>query len=119
MFDLVSQAHAQSAGGSGFGGGILAFLPYLLIFGVFYFVLILPQQKKQRQLKSSLSTLRRGDRVLTSGGIVGVVTKAQDEADEIEVEIASNVRVKLVRSTITAVLSSAATPANDSVAAKK
>ena len=70
MFDLVSQAHAQSAGGSGFGGGILAFLPYLLIFGVFYFVLILPQQKKQRQWGASRGVFPLGEREYSAPGLL-------------------------------------------------
>ncbi|MDG6095368.1 preprotein translocase subunit YajC [Acetobacter sp. AN02] len=112
---LISQAHAQSASGAGgMGSGLLAFLPYLAIFAVFYFLLILPQQRKQKQLKDNLGKLRRGDKVLTAGGIVGLVVRAQDGAEEVEIEIAPNVRVKTIRSTISAVLSPSAEPANDS-----
>ncbi|AQU88214.1 preprotein translocase subunit YajC [Komagataeibacter nataicola] len=120
---LTTPAHAQAAGGGLLSGdGIMAVLPYVAMFGIFYFLLIRPQQVKQKQLRSQLSALRRGDRVLTAGGIIGVVQKVSAESNEVEVEIAQGVRVSVLRDTISSVITSAATPANDSTpekAAKK
>lgn len=101
---LISPAFAQSLGGSSAFGGIAQFLPLILIFGVFYFILIRPQQQKQKQLKASLAAMKRGDRVVTSGGILGIVQKTKDGSDEVEVEIAPNVRVTVLRSTISAIV---------------
>ncbi|MBV1832041.1 preprotein translocase subunit YajC [Komagataeibacter sp. AV436] len=120
---LTTPAHAQAAGGGLLSGdGIMAVLPYVAMFGIFYFLLIRPQQVKQKQLRNQLSALRRGDRVLTAGGIIGVVQKVTAESNEVEVEIAQGVRVSVLRDTISSVITSAATPANDSTpekAAKK
>ena len=78
---------------------------------VFYFLLIRPQQAQQKKLKARLSAIKRGDKVVTAGGIIGLVKKTADGATEIEVEIAPNVRSSVVRSTITTVLAPEA--AND------
>ncbi|WP_428375288.1 preprotein translocase subunit YajC [Lichenicoccus sp.] len=99
-------AYAQDAIGGMFGSlaGLSQFLPIVLIFVVFYFLLIRPQQQRQKQLKSMVSALKRGDRVVTAGGILGTVQKVRDGANEVEVEIAPNVRVQVVRDTISTVL---------------
>lgn len=100
---LISPAYAQ-----GTADGGLALLtqlaPLLLIFGVFYFLLIRPQQKKQKEHREMLKTLKRGDRVLTSGGIIAKVTTVKEGVDEVEVEIAAGVRVAVLRATISDVL---------------
>jgi len=102
---LISTAYAQAPGGSMFDQtAIVQFLPLVLIFVVFYFLLIRPQQKKQKEHRGMLDTLRRGDRVVTGGGIVGTVSKVVGP-EEVEVDIAQNVRVRIVRSTISSVLS--------------
>lgn len=108
---LISPAYAQSAGGG--MGDLMQFLPLVLIFAVFYFLLIRPQQVKQKEMKVALSALKRGDKVLTAGGVLGVVSKPPKSADEreIEVEIAPNVRVMVLRETISAVITPQA--AND------
>ncbi|MDX2027152.1 MAG: preprotein translocase subunit YajC [Alphaproteobacteria bacterium] len=95
------------------------FIPLLLIFAVFYVLLIRPQQKKIEQHNVMLKTLRRGDRVITGGGIVGTVNKLEGD-DYLIVEIADNIRVKVLRSTITS-LSAKTEPAavNDDAADKK
>jgi preprotein translocase subunit YajC len=114
MFSLISQAYAQDATGGISGSGVLQFLPIVLIFGVFYFMMIRPQQQQQKTLKAQLAAVKRGDRVLTSGGIIGVVQKAREGVSEIEVEIAPSVRVTVLRETLTQVLSgSPPAPAND------
>lgn len=115
MFSFISTAYAQDAsGGMLSSSGVLQFLPIVLIFGVFYFMMIRPQQQQQKTLKAQLAAVKRGDRVLTSGGIVGVVQKARDGASEIEVEIAPNVRVTVLRETLTQVLTGTPAAANDS-----
>ncbi len=103
---LSTPAYAQDATGGMLGNlaGITQFLPILLIFIVFYFLLIRPQQQRQKALKALVSALKRGDRVVTSGGIIGVVQRVREGSDEIEVEIAPNVRVQVVRDTISTVL---------------
>lgn len=105
-FSLISSAYAQTAAGAPPAGAadlFQSFLPILLVVGIFYFLLIRPQQKKAKELRNQLSELRRGDNVLTAGGIIGSVVKAPD-GDEITLEIAEGVRVRVVRATITAVL---------------
>lgn len=97
---LVSPAFAQDAAAAGAAGVFVQIAPLILIFGVFYFLLIRPQQKKQREHRETIRNLKRGDRVLTAGGIIGQVTRVKDGVDEIEVEIAPNVRVNVLRQTI-------------------
>lgn len=106
---LISPAYAQDA--ATLLGGVTQFLPLVLIFGVFYFLLIRPQQARAKQMKAMLAALRRGDRVVTAGGILGTVQRVKEGSDEIEVDIAPNVRVTVLRDTITTVLKPVA--AND------
>ncbi|UKJ75601.1 preprotein translocase subunit YajC [Azospirillum brasilense] len=102
---FVSTAYAQTAAPAAGGADmIVQFLPLILIFVVFYFLLIRPQQKKMKEHKGMLEAIRRGDRVVTGGGIIGTVTKVGPE-DELQVEIAENVRVRVMRSTVNLVLS--------------
>lgn len=109
---FVSPAFAQTAGGGAGTGGWEALLPLVLIFVVFYFLLIRPQQKKMKQHKEMLGAIRRGDRVVTGGGIFATVTKVVDD-NELIVEIAEGVRVRVQRSTIAGVVSRTE-PAGDS-----
>jgi len=96
---FVSPAYAQEAGAPAGGAfDVISLLPIILIFVVFYFLLIRPQQKKMKEHKALIASVRRGDRVVTGGGIYGLVTKVRD--NEIEVEIADGVRVKVLKSTI-------------------
>ena len=97
---FISPAYAQSAGG-GFGG-MESLLPLVLIFVVFYFLLIRPQQKKQKTHREMLEALRRGDRVVTAGGIVGTITKASET--ELTVEISEGIKVKVMRGMISDIL---------------
>lgn len=100
---LVSTAYAQAAAGAAQPGfDLMAFLPLVLIFIVFYIMLIRPQQKRLKDHKAMLDALRRGDQVVTGGGIVGTIKKVGAD-DEVEVEIAENVRIKVVKATITEV----------------
>ncbi|MGE0743613.1 MAG: preprotein translocase subunit YajC [Rhodospirillales bacterium] len=99
---LVSPAYAQAAGGGGFGG-IEPLIPLILIFVVFYFLLIRPQQKKAKAHREMLTALRRGDRVVTSGGIIGTISRVVSDS-ELSVEIADNVKVRVARGMIAEVL---------------
>ena len=80
------------------------FIPLILIFGIMYFLLIRPQQKKMKEHQNMLSSLRRGDQVVTQGGLIGKVVKVK-ENNELEVELAEGVKVRVVQSTIAQVLS--------------
>jgi preprotein translocase subunit YajC len=80
------------------GSGIGQFIPLILIFVIFYFFLIRPQQKKVKEHKSMIESIKRGDKVITSGGITGIVERVIDN-DKIEVEIAENVIVEIVKAT--------------------
>lgn len=100
---LISPAYAQSAGGDG-GSGMIQMLPLVLIFVVFYFLLIRPQQRKMKAHRSMVGALKRGARVVTGGGLVGIVTKVLND-NELQIEIAEGVRVKVMRHTIQEVVS--------------
>jgi preprotein translocase subunit YajC len=103
---LISAAYAQGTGISGIfdnQGALIQFLPLVLIFVVFYFLLIRPQQRKTKDHKTMLDALRRGDRVVTGGGIIGTVARV-DNPEDVTVDIADGVRVRVLRSTISSVL---------------
>jgi preprotein translocase subunit YajC len=117
-FTLISPAYGQDL--SGMLGSATQFAPLVLIFAVFYFLLIRPQQQKQKEMKGMLAALKRGDKVVTGGGILGTVQRVpmvQDKdgkqvaSSEVEVEIAPNLRVTVLRDTITSVIKPVA--AND------
>lgn len=103
---FVSAAHAQTAGApmGAAGSSIASFLPLVLIFGIMYMLIIRPQQKKMKDLKAMVEAVRRGDQVLTGGGIIGKVTKVGED-NVLEVEIAEGVKVKIAKHTITSVMS--------------
>ncbi len=84
--------------------GIQQFIPLILIFGIMYFLLIRPQQKKVKEHQAMVKALRRGDQVVTQGGIVGKVVKVKEDG-EVEVEIADGVKVRVIQSTIATVVS--------------
>lgn len=98
---LISPAYAQGLGGS--TDTLVQFLPIVLIIVVMYFLLMRPQQQKAKQLKEMLAALRRGDRVVTGGGIIGTIAKVVSD-EEVQIEIAEGVRVRVLRSTIASVL---------------
>jgi preprotein translocase subunit YajC len=100
---FVTPAFAQTAGATGGAAAFAQFLPIVLIFVIFYFLLIRPQQKKMKDHRAMVDALRRGDQIVTSGGIVAKVSKVQDDG-MVEVEIADGVKVKVVKHTITQVL---------------
>ena len=100
---LISTAYAQGTGIFDNQGALIQFLPLVLIFVVFYFLLIRPQQRKTKDHKTMLDALRRGDRVVTGGGIIGTVARVENP-EEVTVDIAEGVRVRVLRSTISSVL---------------
>jgi preprotein translocase subunit YajC len=113
---LISPAYAQAAGG-GEPSFLVSLLPLILIFIVFWFLLIRPQQKRMREHKEMVQATKKGDKIITSGGIYGTVSRVIDD-NSVEVEIAQNVKVKLARPTISENLTRAEQgqtpkPAND------
>lgn len=112
---LISPAYAQAAGAPAAGGGAAFFVqlaPLVLIFVIFYMLLIRPQQKRIKEHRAKLDAVRKGDQVVTGGGLMGRVTRVED--DHVEVEIAQGVRVRAVKATLSDVLTpAAAKPAND------
>ncbi|MDE0797354.1 MAG: preprotein translocase subunit YajC [Alphaproteobacteria bacterium] len=100
---FISPAWAQGAGGGGLDG-LGGLLPLVLIFVVFYFLLIRPQQKKAKQHREVLGNLRRGDRIVTNGGLIGTITRVPNDG-ELIVEIADGVKVRVMRGMIAESLS--------------
>ena len=97
---FISPAYAQGSlfgGAGGDGGMLMSLLPFVLIFVIMYFLILRPQQKRVKTHQEMVRNVRRGDTVVTSGGLVGKVTKVIDD-DQVEVEIADDVRVRQMRS---------------------
>lgn len=101
---FISPAHAQAAGAAGGGDLFVSLMPLILIFVVFYFLLIRPQQQRVKQHKSMVEALKKGDQIVTGGGILGKVTRVDAGEPTLMVEIAPNVTVKVARATITEVV---------------
>ena len=101
---FVTPAYAQAAGGG--GAAIAQFIPLILIFAIMYFLMIRPQQKRVKEHRAMVEALKKGDQVITQGGVIGKVTAVRD--DELEIEIATGVKVRVVRSTISTVLNKTA-----------
>ena len=97
---LISPAFAQAAPAAGGGDFLISLLPFVLIFVIMYFLILRPQQKRVKAHQDMIKNLRRGDTVVTAGGIIGRITKVADEG-EIQVEIAEGVRVRVARGMIT------------------
>jgi len=95
MYPFVSVAYAQSAGEAASQSPFFQFIPLVLILGVFWFLIIRPQQKKQKEHVSMVDSLRKGDKVITNGGIFGTIVKVGD--DRITLEIASKVQIQIER----------------------
>jgi preprotein translocase subunit YajC len=107
---LMTMTQAAPAS-SGTAQLLMGILPWLLIFVIFYLLMIRPQQRRVKEHQAALNAVKKGDEVVTGGGIRGRVTRVMD--DEVEVEIASGVKVRAVKSTISQVLTPSAKPAND------
>ncbi|MDR6788597.1 preprotein translocase subunit YajC [Sphingomonas sp. BE138] len=111
---LISPAYAQTASGAASGGGLAGFIslaPLLLVFVVFYFLMIRPQQSRMKALQAAVAAVKKGDSVVTAGGLIGKVTKVEDTF--VEVEIAPNTRVRVVKATLAEVTPLGGKPAND------
>ena len=111
---FATQAFAQTAGAAAAGGppAFLQFVPLLLMGVIFYFLLIMPQQKRAKQHRAKLDAVKKGDSVVTGGGLLGKVVKVDE--NEVEIEIAANVRVRAIKSTLTDVMPlGGSKPAND------
>jgi len=109
MMTMVQAAPAGQPGGA--TSLLLGIAPWLLIFVIFYVLMIRPQQRRVKEHQDAIAAVKKGDEVVTGGGIRGRVTKVGD--DEAEVEIAQGVRVRVVKSTLTGVISVNSKPAND------
>ena len=108
---IFTPAYAQS-GASGQPDIFIQMLPFVLIFAIMYFLIIRPQQRRAREHREMLQALRRGDEVVTAGGLLAKVTRVKEGEDEVEVEIATGVKARVVKSTILSV-SSKTEPAAD------
>lgn len=113
---LFSPAYAQTAGGAAAApGGVTAFIvqfaPLLLLFVAGWFLLIRPQQQRQKALAATIAAVKKGDQIVTAGGMLGRVTKVEDRF--VEVEIAPSTRIRVVKATLAEVTSSTGKPAND------
>ena len=107
---MMAQA-APAQQGSGTSQILVGIMPWLLIFVIFYLLMIRPQQRRVKEHQAALAAIKKGDQVVTGGGIRGKVIKVTD--DEAEVEIANGVRVRVIKSTISVVLNPSTKPAND------
>jgi len=108
---LMSMIQTAPAASNGTTQLLLGIAPWLLIFAIFYLVMIRPQQRQVKAQRDAIAAVKKGDDVITAGGIRGRVTKVSD--DEAEVEIAQGVKVRVIKSTISQVLTKNAKPAND------
>jgi preprotein translocase subunit YajC len=108
---MLMMMQTAPAGPAGSTGLLIGILPWIAIFGIFYFLMIRPQQQRVKQHQASIMAVKKGDDVITGGGIRGRVTKVTD--DEAEVEIAQGVKIRVIKSTISQVLTPNTTPAND------
>ncbi|WP_347266069.1 preprotein translocase subunit YajC [Paracoccus sp. (in: a-proteobacteria)] len=95
---FVTPAHAQAAAPAG-ASSLMSFVPLILIFVIMYFLMIRPQQKRVREHRAMVEALKKGDEVVTQGGLIGKISAVRDA--ELEVEVASGVRVRVVRSSVT------------------
>jgi preprotein translocase subunit YajC len=122
---FVSEALAQTAGTAASSspmGDIGFFVPLILVFVVMWFFMIRPQQKKQKEHQAMVRAAKRGDRIVTSGGIIGQISKANDADNDVEVEIAKDVKIRVMRNAISDIINrtaEAAKPASKDGGAKE
>ena len=111
MFATPAFASAGAASSGGAAGAFVSLFPLLLIFVIFYFLLIRPQQRRMKQHQAMVEAVKPRDTVVTGGGLIGKVTKVDD--NEVEIEVAPNVRVRVVKSMLSDIRPHGAKPAND------
>ena len=109
---LISPAYAQAGGAAG-GDFFVSLMPLILIFVVFYFLLIRPQQQKMKIHRQMIENLKKGDQIVTAGGILGKITRVEAGETTVQVEIAPNVQVKVARHTITEIAGKPQPATND------
>ena len=98
---MIETAYAVGTqGGGGQGGGIAAFLPFIAMIVILYFLLIRPQQKRQREHKTMLTTLRKGDKVVTNSGMFGTIVGMDDKENKVVLKVAENVKVEFLKSSV-------------------
>jgi preprotein translocase subunit YajC len=107
----MAAIQADPTGGSAFAAFVNFLMPMVLIFGIFYILVLRPQNRRVKEHQAAINAVKRGDEVITGGGIRGKVTKVADE--DVEVEIAAGVKVRVVKSTLTGVATKNSKPAND------
>jgi preprotein translocase subunit YajC len=111
---FITPAYAQTAGAAGQGGtagAIISLAPLLLIFVVFYFLMIRPQQRRMKTLQDAVTNVKKGDTVVTAGGLIGKVTKVDET--EVELDLGTNMKVRAIKSTLAEVRPLGGKPAND------
>ncbi|WP_068317624.1 preprotein translocase subunit YajC [Polycladidibacter hongkongensis] len=96
---LITPAFAQSAGAAGAPGMIMQFMPFILIFVIMWFLIIRPQRQRMKAHQEMINNVRRGDTIVTSGGLIGKVAKVVDDG-EVQVDVAEGVRVRIARAMI-------------------
>ena len=106
---FVTPAYAQATAAPGGAAAFAQFVPLILVFAIMYFLILRPQQRKLRQHRDMVSALKKGDQVITNGGLIGRVAAVRD--DEVDVEVAQGVKVRVVRGMISQVVGPAAAPA--------
>ena len=111
MTDFAPSLIAAAAAPSGGSSFFIQMMPLLLIFVIFYFLLIRPQNKRMKEHQASIAAIKRGDKVVTGGGLLGKVTKVTD--DELEIDLGNGTKVRAVKATISQVLTGTEKPAND------
>ena len=108
MMDLFNIAQAGTTGGNGAaappGGGLMMLVPFIFLFGVFYMLMIRPQKKKEKERREMVNALKKNDRIVTIGGIHGVVANVHDDDVTIKIDESANVRMKIVRSAVSRVV---------------
>ena len=113
MFASPAYAQAAATGAGGTTASLLAFVPYIAIFAIFYFLMIRPQQQRAKAHRAMIDAVQKGDSVVTGGGIIGKVTRVED--GEVEVEVAPNVKLRVLKGTLSDVRDrTAPVAANDS-----
>ena len=117
--NMINTAYAMGqAGGAGQAGGFTAFVPLILMFVIFYFLLIRPQQKKAKEHQNMINNLKKGEKIITSGGIHGTITSLGDTT--VSLEIAENVKIKINRGNVAGLMQNpSSAPTKSSVLTKK